>query len=496
MIVNHQGRKTKVQPNILIFMTDQQRADSIPPFGRAKTPNLDAFTKEAVTFSQAYTCSPHCCPSRATFFSGLYPSEHGVWNNVSVGNALSKGLHDDVKLWSEDLRASGYDMYFSGKWHVSSYETPAQRGWNIPSATGTLTGSGGSRNSRPHTKEWNPYKKGSRTTEQAERQTAQILRLGYGTYTHYGVKDNPFGDSTVVDEAVSFILNRTCPDKPWCQYVGTLGPHDPYFLPQKYLDMYDIADIELPANFGDTLKDKPNLYRRTRDRFDQLTPEEHKEAIRHYLAFCTYEDDLFGRLLDALKQSGDYDNTVIVYTSDHGDYMAEHGLWTKGLPCFKPAYHIPAVIKLPGQSAGRVADELVSIADFGPTFLEAAGIDAGRPFTGRSLIPLLNNEPSVSWRDAIFTQSNGNELYGIQRSVMTHEWKYVYNGFDYDELYDLKADPGETRNVIDDPKHKDTVKELSKRLWTFAYDTNDVCINNYIMVAHAPYGPGVIFSEE
>ncbi|CAG7609727.1 Choline-sulfatase [Paenibacillus solanacearum] len=489
-----------MRPNILIFMTDQQRADSIHPYGKALTPNLDAFCKESVTFAQAYTCSPHCCPSRASFFTGLYPSEHGVWNNVDVGNSLSRGLYEGVRLWSEDLRDAGYEMYFSGKWHISHHESPSDRGWNVCPRTRAKGADSGRRlTERPHTKEWDPYiNRISKQPEQTERKEGQIIRRGYGTYTHYGVKDNPFGDGDVVEEALSLIANRRKSDKPWCQFVGTLGPHDPYFVPKPYLDMYDVNDIKLPDNFGDLMNDKPNLYRRTRDRFDQLTPEEHKEAIRHYLAFCSYEDALFGKLVEALKDTGEYDNTLIVYISDHGDYMGEHGLWTKGLPCFKPAYHIPAVVRWPGmvRNPGSVSHEFVSITDFAPTFLEAAGLETDRRMTGRSLLPILRNDKPQDWRDALFTQSNGNELYGIQRSVMTREWKYVYNGFDYDELYDLQADPGETRNVINDPANSEVVKTLSQRIWQFAFETGDVCINNYIMVAHAPYGPGIAFTEK
>lgn len=112
-------------------MTDQQRADSIAPYRRAHTPNVDRLGKEGVTFSQTYCPSPHCCPSRASFFTGLYPSEHGVRNNVDVGNALSRGPFPGTRLFSDDLKDAGYELYFSGKWHVSSLDTPADRGWTM-----------------------------------------------------------------------------------------------------------------------------------------------------------------------------------------------------------------------------------------------------------------------------------------------------------------------------------------------------------------------------
>ena len=261
--------------------------------------------------------------------------------------------------------------------------------------------------------------------------------------------------------------------------------------------MYDIDEIELPATYEDRMQDKPALYRRTRDRFDQLGEREHREAIRHYLAFCTFLDSLFGDVLAALEERGETENTLVLYCSDHGDYMAEHGLWCKGLPCFQPAYHIPAILRWPARVAapGREIDAFVTLADVAPTLLEAAGIVADRRFAGRSLLPFLDNCPPADWPDAVFTQSNGNELYGIQRSAMTRDWKYVYNGFDYDELYDLAADPGETVNLAASPEHKPVLRAMARRLWQFAHDNRDTAVNPYIMVSLAEYGPGILFED-
>lgn len=479
-----------MKPNILIFMTDQQRGDTIPPYGKAYTPNLDRFCNEGISFSNAYTVSPHCCPSRATFFSGLYPSQHGVWNNVEVGNTLSRGLYEGVRLWSEDLNEAGYELYYHGKWHVSSLEKPSDRGFrsDVTEPEHKMY-----RHTAPSTHEWGPYKQ---QQQDEERKEGEIERNGYPRYIHYGTRENPFNDGGVVQDALEVMRSRP-KGKPWCHYIGTLGPHDPYFVPQKYLDMYKLEDIELPASFTDRMQDKPALYRKTRDRFDQLSEQEHKEAIRHYLAFCTYEDALFGEILDELERSGEADNTLVIYMSDHGDYMAEHGLWCKGLPCFKGAYHIPVAIRWPKGIAqpGRIEESFVTLADFAPTILEIAGISCNRTFAGESLLPFLKNEQPATWRDAIFTQSNGNELYGIQRSIMTREWKYVYNGFDYEELYDLQADPNEMNNLYGKPEYDQIVKELSKRIWSFAHSVGDVCINPYIMVGLAPYGPGVAFEN-
>lgn len=479
-------------------MTDQQRGDSAPPYGRAITPNLDRLRAEGVSFSKTFCTAPHCCPSRASFFSGLYPSEHGVWNNVDVGNALSRGFFDGVRLFSEDLKEAGYSLHYSGKWHVSAVETPEQRGWGTtmhyqPSHSGASL-------NKPVVHEWERYKRHiHESSSSSRRREGEIQRPGYGNVVLYCVDENPFGDRAVINDALQAIRKRGHSDQPWCQMIAPLGPHDPYLVPEKFLNLYSIDDIELPANFNDRMEDKPALYRRTRSRFDQLSELEHRQAIRHYLAFCSYEDALFGEILQAIEDAGERDNTLVLYLSDHGDYAAEHGLWCKGLPAFQSAYHIPAIVRFPGciVRPGRDVDAFVSITDFAPTFLELAGIQSRRNFAGKSLVPFFEDtKPSNPWRDAIFTQSNGNELYGIQRSVMTAEWKYVYNGFDFDELYHISQDPGEAVNLINDLSYSGIVKEMCGRLWRFAYEHQDACINSYIMVGLAPWGPGEAFSED
>ncbi len=478
------------KPNILIFMTDQQRGATALPEHPAKTPNLEVFGKQGVTFTQTFCPSPHCCPSRATFMSGLYPTEHGVWHNVAVLNAISRGLNEGVRLWSEDLNEAGYDLEYIGKWHVSALESPADRGWkegHVTSRKGMAT---------PENV-WGAYRQKAELPEQA-RSDGQIVRNGYGDLQFYGIKENPCNDEEVRLGAIEALSRKNAESDPWCMYVGPLGPHDPYHVPQRFLDMYNLDDIQLPESYSDKMEDKPALYRRTRDNFDQLTELEQRKTIMHYYAFCSYEDWLFGEVLKALEKTGQADNTIVVYCSDHGDYLGEHGLWCKGLPCFRGAYEVPNIIRWPAglKNPGRRVEEFVSLADFAPTFLEVAGVKTGRRFAGASLMPFIYNEKPESWRDAIFTQSMGNELFGIQRSIMTKDWKFVYNGFDYDELYDLKADPDEVKNLATDPQYKELMKDMMTRIWQFGYENGETSINPYVMVALGQCGPGEIFRRE
>ena len=481
------------KPNFVIFMTDHQRGDTVYP-GIAKMPSLDRFLSKSVTFSQAYCPSPHCCPSRASFFSGLYPSEHGVWNNVNVPNALSRGLHDGVKLFSQDLAESGYNLYFSGKWHVSAEEGPADYGFKMIDGK---NGSGVKYPNVPDISGWGQYTGNTAylSRENDERNDGEIVRPGYFRYKQYGVSEDPFNDSAVVESAVNKIKTLDINTEPFLMYAGVLGPHDPYIPPQRFLDMYDIDDIILPKSFYDTMEDKPAMYRRVRDRYSQLTESEHRESLRHYLAHCSYEDYLFGQLLEAVENSGFADNTVIIYLSDHGDYAGSHGLWAKGLPCFKEAYNISCVVGGAGiKNPGRVSDEFISLTDFAPTILELAGVDISnkKRFAGKSIAGLLKDEHNAEqFREYLYTQTNGNEQYGIQRAVFSKKYKYVFNGFDYDEFYDLEADPDEMVNQINNPVYKSEIRDMCGRMWSFAKENSDDISNSYIFTALAPYGPGI-----
>jgi arylsulfatase A-like enzyme len=479
----------EVPPNILIFMTDHQRADTLYPWSRSIAPHLAEFSRQSVTFTNAYCPSPHCCPSRATFFTGLYPSGHGVWNNICNDQALSRGLKPGIRLWSEDLVQAGYSLHFSGKWHVSIEEGPAQRGWSehfVSSAKGDH-----------HGRRWDQYRELASKEDPQQRAEAEILRPGYGDYRLYGTADHPAShDERAVAYGVEAIAQLAQKPDPWCLFVSVNAPHDPYVVEQQYLDLYSLEDIQLPASYSDHMHDKPGIYQRMRRAiFDQLSEREVRQGIRHYLAFTSYIDHLFARLLEQLRKTRQEENTLVVFTSDHGDYCGEHGLFVKGIPCFRGAYHVPAVVRWPAAvcAPGRTVDSFVSLADFGPTFLQAAGITSKQRTTGASLLPFLREEAIHGWRDEMHTQCNGVELYYTQRSVMTRDWKYTFNGFDQDELYHLASDPHEMHNLANNPRYNEIKRQMCRRMWRFAHLEGDTATNPYITVGLAPFGPAEAF---
>ena len=486
------------KPNIIIFMTDQQNADTIYSNSKAKTPNIDKFRETSVSFDNAYTIAPHCCPSRAACFSGLYPSSSGIWNNVEVDNALSRTLYDDIRLFPEQLKEAGYHNVFSGKWHISAYDGPLDRGFDEVLYEHISNYGRAKPNNRPRKNNWEHiYSHKERIKLDESKDFGEIVSIGYPKYYQFGVDENPFGDNETVDRACRFIEDYDTEDSPLFMYIGTTGPHDPYCPPREFIDLYSGEQLELPVSFNDEMKDKPALYRRTRDCF-ALTKEEHLESLKRYYAFVSYEDYLFGKVVDSIRKKGIWDNTYILYMTDHGDYAGAHGLWSKGLPCFHEAYRICLLIGGGLVKAPLQVSEFASITDIAPTVLEMAGVEPYRKLQGESLLKLIDCSTPKDWRKYHFTQTNGNEIYGIQRAIWDKKWKYVYNSFDYDELYDLEDDPNEMHNLLagNADRYKGLIKDLWRELWRFARKTNDNFTSPYIMVRFAPYGPGIILDED
>lgn len=513
-------KRGEKRPNILIFMTDQQQAATVLPKHPCRTPNLERFAAQGVTFTNAFCPAPHCCPSRASFMSGLYPSRHGIFNNVETNTAIHADLNPGVVLFSEELRDAGYNLIYTGKWHVSRNIGPEDRGWDT---LGIKKAAFSDRRREPEF--WQAPK--SEMEENHPRRRGELLRPGWGNMLLYGSRPakgpkgyEGTGDYRTVQRGLEGLKKLAAGDQPWCLFVGVTGPHDSYVIPEPFAKMYDPKSVALPPNFADMLADKPRIYQRMRHQYyGQLSDDEVRESIAHYWGYCSMEDALFGLVLDALEATGEADNTMVVYCSDHGDYVGAHGLYCKGVPCFREAYNVPTIIRWPHGIAnpGRRVEAFVSHTDFAPTFLETAGVKARMERSGRSLLAWLRGEAPSGWRDALFTQLNGVELYYTQRSVMTKRYKYVYNGFDFDEMYDLEKDPHETVNLafpdfarLRRPNGKEGLvntsdvpwpplsaelekerRDLLRRMWTFAREHDDQIFNSYYTVAMAPIGPAL-----
>ncbi|HLI76436.1 MAG TPA: sulfatase-like hydrolase/transferase, partial [Acidobacteriaceae bacterium] len=317
-------------PNILIFMPDQQNGATVLPGSPVHMPNMQKFRQEAVTFSSAHCPAPHCCPSRASFMTGLYPSEHGVFNNVTTQTAIHANPYPGTPFWGQWLKARGYQLGYAGKLHVGRDITPESCGFENLC---TLEQDSLPLNLERDAQQWKQAH--SQFASAQARRPGEILRPGwtnlqlYNTLPNAGPKGyESLADYRIVQAGIAGMKRMAASKGPWCVMVSNSGAHDPYAAPRAFVEMYDLDRIELPASFGDTMNDKPRIYQRQRYQYwSQLSDRETRDALRHYYAKCTMQDAMFGELLSALEETGQRDNTLVIYISDHGDYHAAHGLW-------------------------------------------------------------------------------------------------------------------------------------------------------------------------
>lgn len=290
-------------PNILIFMPDQQNGATVLPGSPVIKPNMDRFRQESVTFNSAYCPAPHCCPSRASFMTGLYPSEHGIYNNVDNDTAIHSNPFPGTEYWGNWLRAAGYATGYAGKLHVGRDVTPENCGFETLS--NLEAGKQGMGNMSPQIMEL------ARTESNTpkDRKPGQILRPDRGTLQLYktepdhgskGYEDHD--DYKVMQAGIAGIRRFSANNEPWSIMISNLGSHDPYFAPKEFVDMYDLAKIELPASFEDAMDDKPRVYQGQRYQYwSQLSDEETRDSLRHYYAQCSMQDAIFGEMLPPSK---------------------------------------------------------------------------------------------------------------------------------------------------------------------------------------------------
>lgn len=460
-------------PNLLLIMTDQQRADTIEPHGPCPTPRIQALARDGATFRRAYAPNPICSPSRASLFTGLLPHAHGMTDVTHAVPPQRADLVDDLPFWTRTLHDAGYRTGYFGKWHVERSERLEDFGIETYETDLRLTGVQG--------------------YDAPLSPRIAVQQEGYKEFLLAGVSDEPPGESReayLVDRGIDFLQSAAAdPDRPWALIVSTEAPHDPFVVPREAYERIDLDRIALPASFDDPMTDKPSIYRRIRETWRGLSEAEVRQAIACYLAACSGIDDQVGRLLDALRASGQEERTLVAFTSDHGDYLGAHGLFLKGVPAFEEAYRVPLVLRGPGVRPGTVVDDPVGLLDLGRTLVRTL-LDEEFGGHGRDLTPYLQGGRSEGEPFA-FAEFHGQRLGYTQRVLWRDGLKYVFNGFDDDELYDLDADPHELTNLATDPAHRERLRTMAAHMWRIVRDTDDHTLAEaqYGMFRFAPVGP-------
>jgi arylsulfatase A-like enzyme len=432
------------RPNILFLLSDDQRPDTIAALGnpRIETPNLDRLVGRGMTFSRA-TCSyPICVVSRAEILSGMHGWENGV---TGMPGAVPR---PGIAWWAETLRDAGYDTCYVGKWHTNG--RPSARGFTEVNG---LFGAGGGKWWKEDQRDW----KGFPIT--GYRGWVFQSDDGKEKYPERGVGVTPDISAKFADAAIELI--GRAPARPWFLQVNFTAPHDPLFVPPGYEGKYAADAMALPENFR---PEHPFDHGNLRGRDEELlawprTPEAVRDLLRVYYAVIDDMDRQIGRILDALEKSGEMDNTIVIFSSDHGMGCGSHGLRGKQ-NMYEHTINVPLVVAGPGIAPGSRTDAQVYLRELYPTSCELAGVPVPSAVTAESFAPVLRGEK----------ETHHEEIHGYftdtQRMVRTADgWKLIrYPRADRWQLFNLNEDPWEMNDLSDDPGAAVRFGEMRKRL--------------------------------
>src|SRR5213083_1399815 len=462
--------------NLIIFLPDQQRADTIPCCGGVKVhaPNLDKLASESVVFERAYVTHPVCTPSRSSLMTGTWPHNNGCTRN-------SVPLDRRFLVFPELMKDKDHRTAFMGKWHLGG-DGPAGRAFQ----------------------QW-------------------VSTHDHGDYTNFLLSENITPDKSnerFSELAISnlplelsrpkFLEKHACEfiekhqRDPFILVVGFVEPHSPYNGPFNDEHPLDQVDLDLTATLPEN-ENIPLRYRLMRewqqaeailDRerlptqlFFGITPEEYRSIKQRYLGLVTLVDQSIGAILGCLERFGLNEHTIVVHTSDHGDSLGAHHLFGKET-MFEEAARVPLLIRLPDQTHGKIISQPVSHIDFVPTLLDLLGQPRHPQCAGKSLLPLINDETALpqnvflEWAPNRTKVKKGSRLARrrtIKRAleeatrtlVSPEGWKLCLRDKDLNELYNLKDDPFEMRNLYSDPGCASVISRLSGEIHRWQKSTND-----------------------
>lgn len=461
-------------PNILWICTDQQRFDTLGCYGNrwVRTPNLDRLAASGILFERVYVQNPLCTPSRASFMTGRYPRTNRTRQN-------GQGIPADEVLVTKLLENAGYTCGLAGKLHLSpcapsvckTQERRIDDGYSIfhwshhpdddwPAA------------------DYNQWLRGCGLSHQR-------APFPGSPYVQTSVPVEYHQTTWCADRAIEFMEERAGTGEPWLFSVNCYAPHHPFDPPEELLQRYldRLHEIPLPNYVPGELKEKPacqainhrGAYGGQADLypFAEMSAEDHRLIRAAYWAMCDLIDLQVGRMLQALERTGQRENTLVVFMSDHGEMLGDHGIYLKGPFFYEPAIRVPLIMLWPGVvEANRRSRALVELVDLSSTFLDAAGLPQGAGMQGHSLWPLLTRQKPVErHREDIYCEHYGTthhkpgEFGDYATMVRTDRHKLArYHSLGSGELYDLHEDPDETHNLWNSAQHRDVKLDLLQRL--------------------------------
>jgi len=500
------------RPNFLYLITDQQRSDWLSCYGHpvVKTPHIDSLARTGSRFTDFHVASPVCMPNRASLMTGRMPTLHGLRYN---------GCHlpPTANTFVEVLRQSGYRTAAMGKSHLQPFTNEAAR--HLPDPPGlenriveeawqqnsdaSIEDTANYDNDEPfqvqtpyfgfehmelsshhgdqcgaHYRQWF---RAQRKDWQALWDEQNEIPHNYSCPQAYRtpVPEELYPSSWIADRAIDYLDNQKQSDSPFFAFVSFPDPHHPFNPPGKYWDMYSPEDFDISLPFDAHQNPPPPLqwmeqnFREGGKQFTKQTAmrvgdQQLREAMALTAGMITMIDDQIGRIIDTLKANGQYDNTVIIFNSDHGDYMGDFGLLLKGSLPFRSITQVPMIWSDPANRNEQTVDALASTIDIAPSILERAGLTPYRGVQGQSFIESFNNN---THRDELLIEFNdGSAKLGFEsparvRTLRTKSWRFsMYAGEDWGELYNLKTDPNESHNLWDSDEHRGIRGDLAMRL--------------------------------
>ncbi|PWE00394.1 sulfatase family protein [Marinilabilia rubra] len=488
-------KEKPAKPNIIFIMTDDHAFQTLSAYDDRyiNTPNLDRIAEHGAIFTNSFVANSICAPSRAVMLTGKHSHANGQIDN-------STSFDGSQQTFPKLLRQNGYQTALIGKWHLKSEPTGFDY-WNILPGQGSY---------------YNPDFIGKDGTQQYKGYVTDLITDFSIDWLDQHNQEDPFcllvhhkavhrvwmPDTAHLDEFAD--KTYPLPDNFYDDYEGRKAAAEQH-LSIRTEDMDVVYDLKMADQEGDIETRLSNAYRN--GAYARLNPEQkakwdahfdpiiedfkkanlsgknlsewkYQRYMRDYLACVRSLDNNVGRLMDYLEQEGLLENTLVVYTSDQGFYMGEHGWFDKRF-IYEESLRTPLLMHFPkGYSDKGQIPQLVQNIDYAPTFLDMAGIEIPGDMHGRSLVPLFGNNNPENWRDAIYYhyyEFPNEHMVKRHYGIRTHRYKLIHFYYDIDqwELYDLKNDPHEMQNLIDDPEYQDEIKRLKKELKELIIKYND-----------------------
>lgn len=437
-----------MQKRIVMIMTDSQRWDMVGCYGNPSmhTPCLDHLASEGLRFDRAYTTQPVCGPARSALFTGLYPHSNGMTAN-------SVALGDNVKTVGQRLRDHGFHTAYIGKWHLDGGDYfglgRCPDGWDA--------------------EYWYDMRCYLSEMNAQERLYSRQAKEAVADAFCYGHK--------VTDRAVRFIERASKEDRDSFLVVSYDEPHDPSLCPEPYYSMFRDYRFPKSPNVLEKLQGKPDYQKAWAGKRLELDPETTQITAPEFFGCNAYIDSQIGRVIEAVDRY--MPDALVIYTSDHGDFLLSHSLYAKGPAAYDEITRIPLIVRWPGHIRPGVHTHPVSHIQITPTLLEAAGLPKAHWSEGESLFPAFSR-PDIKTTDAVFMEFGRYEVdhdgfggFQPMRAVFDGRYKLSVNLLSTDELYDLETDPAELNNLIDSKAHASIRDALHDRLLDWMNRTRD-----------------------